>query len=249
MQTAEFRWSWRWLVRQTLSVLLMAVCTIGLFFYQVPIVIVTRWLRAAVGPITELQLLHQYDWWLALITITAALIQFGVLMWLYRRQLRRANPLGIHRRRFRIESLFFLVTMYAVIIGANLGYNHFSHFTQAHNQQLITSSFNYMPLTYFVMIALLAPFLEELTFRGIFMNLFWRRNNRLNNIMACVTSALLFAFMHEQHLSLAYLLYFSLGLVLAATYRYHHDLRYSIGLHMFNNGIPAIAMLVQTFVH
>lgn len=248
MHTAKFRWSWRWLGRQTLAVLLMAVCTIGLFFYQMPIVFVSRWLRSAVGPATELRLIHTYDWWLALLTITAAAIQMAILFWLYRRQLRRNNPLHIQRRRFHVESLFFLVTMYAIILGANVTYNSLTHNTAAHNQQVITSSFNYMPWTYFVMIALLAPILEELTFRGIFMNLFWRRNNRLNNVAACITSALLFAFMHEQHASVAYLLYFSLGLVLAATYRYHHDIRYSIGLHMFNNGIPALFMLIRTFI-
>ena len=232
------------------AIFIFAVALGTIYFYQSGIVLLPRLLKMQAGGILpraalEAQMRH-YDLWLAGVTIILAAIQIGLLYWLYRSQLKRRNPLQFGRRKFRLESIFFIVLMYGLVLAANMAVMRFG---TPHNQQEVVNEMSILPITLFFLAAILGPIIEELIFRGVFMNLFWQKDNSLNFWGAVITSGLIFGFLHEPHLTPFLLLYSSLGAILAITYRYHRDLRYSIGLHMLINFFPALAGLIRAFMH
>ncbi|WP_164848106.1 CPBP family intramembrane glutamic endopeptidase [Lacticaseibacillus hulanensis] len=215
-----------------------------LYFYQLPMLVISLVVRRKFphSHAARLAELGRLDPWIALATLVFALVQIGLLYWLYRHQLKKRNPLHIQRKKFRLESLFFLFLMYALVLAANVAVQQFG--TPA-NQEGVMAEMKILPLTLFLLAGVLAPFIEELIFRGIFMNVFWQKDNQVNSICAILISGLVFGLMHEPHLSVFLLLYSSLGWILAYTYRYHRDLRYSIGLHMMINFPSALVALLQ----
>lgn len=226
------------------KVLLFVLLTVTLYFYQLPMILGSLLVRHEYphSHAARLAALHGYDLWITLATVIFAAVEIGFLVWLYRRQLQKRNPLHFGRRKFRLESLFFLFLMYVLVLAVNLVV---ARFGTPNNQQGILDEMKILPVTLFFLAGVLAPFIEELTFRGIFMNLFWAKDNRFNEWAAIITSGLVFGLMHEPHLSVFLLLYSSLGWILAYTYRYHRDLRYSIGLHVMINFPSALAALLQ----
>lgn len=229
------------------AVLLFAFCVATLYFYQLGIVLLPLYLRHQ-GIRSEAALhviMHRADPLLAALTILLAVVQISLLRALYRHQLRKRNPLRIRRKPLRLEELFFLMAMYGLVLLVDYAT---ARFGTPQNQTNVADAMQVMPWTLFFMAGVLAPFIEELIFRGVFMNLFWQKDNRLNNVAAVVCSGLIFGFMHEPHLSVFLLLYSSLGMVLAFVYRRERDLRYSIGLHMFINFLPAVAGLLRALL-
>ncbi|WDF82676.1 CPBP family intramembrane metalloprotease [Lacticaseibacillus pabuli] len=232
------------------AIFIFALAAGSIYFYQLGIVFLPQLLKMQAGgtlprAALEAQMRH-YDVWLAGITLILAAIQISCLYWLYRTQLKRRNPLHIGRRKFRLESVFFIVLMYGLVLAANAAVLRFG---TPHNQQEVVSEMTILPVTLFFLAAICGPIIEELIFRGVFMNLFWQKDNTLNFWGAVITSGLVFGLLHEPHLTPFLLLYSSLGAILAITYRYHRDLRYSIGLHMLINFFPAVAGLVRAFMH
>jgi membrane protease YdiL (CAAX protease family) len=221
-----------------------AVSVGTLYFYQLPMLAMSLWVRKEYPHSHALRVaaLGKLDGTIASVTVVFALVQIGLLYWLYRHQLKKRNPLHIQRRKFRLESLFFMFLMYGLVLVANMAV---ASFGTPNNQEAVMSEMKILPLTLFFLAGVLAPFIEELIFRGIFMNLFWQKDNQVNNIAAVLTSGLLFGLMHEPHFSIFLLLYSSLGWILAYTYRYHRDLRYSIGLHTVINFPSALIALLQ----
>ena len=63
-------------------------------------------------------------------------------------------------------------------------------------------------------------------------------------VLAVLTSALLFGLMHEPRLSMALLLYMTLGIVLACVYQKTEDLRCSMMVHMIYNGLGFLGMFL-----
>lgn len=231
------------------SLLIFAITCGTLYFYQLGILIVPLIVKHQHPTFSKTalrQIVRGYDPLIAGITVALALIQIAALLWLYRRQLRKDNPLDIRRRPLRLEAVFFIMTMYALVLAMNAMTLRFG---TPQNQEAVLSSMKIMPWTLFLMAGFLGPVIEELIFRGIFMNLFWKKDTPLNGILAIATSGIVFGLLHEPHLSVFLVLYASLGMVLAFTYRYNRDLRYSLALHMIINLPAATVALVQALLH
>lgn len=88
----------------------------------------------------------------------------------------------------------------------------------------------------FIMMAVLPALGEELTFRGIFFNLFKRSTN--NVWLGIVLSAFIFALIHFQLHN--FLAIFFMGALLAYVYYLSGNLWVSIAAHLFNNGMIVI---------
>ncbi len=88
----------------------------------------------------------------------------------------------------------------------------------------------------FIMIAVIAGLGEELTFRGVFMNLFHKASN--NILFAIMFSAFLFAIIHLQLHNL--LAIFFMGALLGFIYHITQNLWVSIIAHLFNNGLIVV---------
>lgn len=95
----------------------------------------------------------------------------------------------------------------------------------------------------FVVISLvfMAPVVEELIFRGLIMNLFFKDERFWWPI---ILSATLFSACHASTTIYSFLIYFSLGCVLAFIYRKTGNIKLSIGVQFLNNVVAFIPMLL-----
>lgn len=90
----------------------------------------------------------------------------------------------------------------------------------------------------------IAPFVEEFVFRGLVINYFFKNSNWWFNI---VLSGVLFSVGHASTNPLSFLLYATMGGILAYTYKKSGQIKMSIGVHMVNNGIAMVMTLITLF--
>lgn len=93
----------------------------------------------------------------------------------------------------------------------------------------------------FIMMAVLPALGEELTFRGVFFNLFERSTQ--NTVFAILFSALIFALIHFQLHN--FLAIFFMGVLLAYIYHITQNIWLSIAAHLFNNGMIVILSYIS----
>lgn len=97
-------------------------------------------------------------------------------------------------------------------------------------------------LVLFFMMAIIPAVGEELTFRGVFMNLFEKASN--NIIFSIFFSAFIFSIVHMQlHNFLAILF---MGIMLGSIYYLTKNLWISIIAHLFNNGLIVVASYLKS---
>ena len=84
--------------------------------------------------------------------------------------------------------------------------------------------------------AIIAPMLEELLFRGLFCHWFLVQHQ----VWQALLSAALFASVHEMRLSLSWVLYFGAGLILVVLYQRQQDLKVNIVVHGLYNLISLV---------
>lgn len=112
----------------------------------------------------------------------------------------------------------------------------------AENQEAINGLFSQQTLGITLYGAVLAPIIEELLYRGIFMNFFWNKQGRKYDILAVLTSGLLFGLLHEPQLSLYLLVYSGIGVAFGALYLKTKDVRCNMIAHIVYNGLTFLAM-------
>lgn len=179
---------------------------------------------------------------LALISILVAGGFIYFLTTRYQKQLANYNPRQIGQTKVAGKWKYVLLGVIAMF-AANIILGNFLPET-TENQAGINQSFLVNPITLTVYGVILAPIIEELLFRGIFMNYFWNEEEPSAKVLAVLTSALLFGLMHEPRLSMALLLYMTLGIVLACVYQKTEDLRCSMMVHMIYNGLGFLGMFL-----
>lgn len=87
-----------------------------------------------------------------------------------------------------------------------------------------------------------SPLVEELLFRGLLMNLFFKPGQFWAPV---VVSALVFCLEHASTTPISYLVYLALGLVFGYVYRKSGNLKYSIGVHALNNLVAMSLVLIN----
>ncbi|MFD1125579.1 CPBP family intramembrane glutamic endopeptidase [Lentilactobacillus raoultii] len=177
---------------------------------------------------------------IALVVTAAAL---SLIAWRYGKQLQASNPrrfgkTGLTRKRVAEFIVVFLLMLAFQMLWSYLIAKHI--LMTPDNQKAVEADQLRLPVWNAIFSVVLAPIFEELIFRGIFMNYFFNKDNRLNNLLAIIASGLLFGFAHELQFNVNWLMYSGLGCFLSFTYMHFRDIRYSIGLHFLNNFISMI---------
>lgn len=183
-------------------------------------------------------LVAQHVLGLSLVVIAGSLALLG---WRYGKQLEANNPRNIGKKKptsKRIAQLLWIfILMTAIqVLWQWLISKHI--LTIPSNQQAVNTAQMKNPVWNIFFAGFLAPIFEELIFRGIFMNYFFNKDNRLNNILAVLVSGCIFGFAHEMSFDFTWIMYSALGCCLSFTYMHFRDIRYSVALHMMNNLIP-----------
>lgn len=175
---------------------------------------------------------------LALVLIAGALALIG---WRYGKQLAAYNPRNFGKTRPTMKQIAQLLWIFILMTAIQIFWQWLisKHLlTIPSNQQAVNAAEMRMPMWNIFFGGILAPIFEELIFRGIFMNYFFNKDNRLSNILAVVISGSIFGFAHEMSFDFTWIMYSLLGCCLSFAYMHFRDIRYSIALHMMNNLIP-----------
>ncbi|MGP4116489.1 CPBP family intramembrane glutamic endopeptidase [Levilactobacillus zymae] len=172
---------------------------------------------------------------------SAGLLAF--ISWRYQKQLDYDNPRHFGRtpltfQRFgQLIALFLLMygiqMLWSVLIGAHV-------LSSPANQTAINQQVQQLPFWNLAYTVFFAPVIEELIFRGIFLNYFFRKNNRWFNVLGVLVSGLIFGYMHVGGFSWTLLMYSALGWVLGFAYLHFRDVRYDIALHFMNNALSLL---------
>lgn len=101
----------------------------------------------------------------------------------------------------------------------------------------------FFALLYVVTVALIAPVIEELVFRGFATRFFFGKSQKL---AAAIVTSIIFALPHISKWT-EFPLYFSMGLVLYAAFARRENLKDSMVVHILNNTPAALVMLFAMF--
>src|SRR5699024_11887666 len=112
----------------------------------------------------------------------------------------------------------------------------------AENQQVVDQMFLNHVLGVTLYGAVLGPIIEELLYRGIFMNFFWNQKGRMYDVLAVLSSGLLFGLLDEPQLSLYLVVYSAIGVFLGMLYLKTKDIRCNMIAHILYNGITFLVM-------
>ncbi|MEE8823345.1 CAAX amino terminal protease self- immunity [Lentilactobacillus sunkii] len=174
----------------------------------------------------------------SLVLIAGGLALIG---WRYGKQLEAHNPRKIGRKKPTAQQIAQLIWIFVLMTAVQIFWQWLisKHIlTLPSNQQAVNAAQMKNPVLNIFFAGFLAPIFEELIFRGIFMNYFFNKDNRLNNILAVLVSGAIFGFAHELSFDATWIMYSILGCCLSFAYMHFRDIRYSIALHMMNNLIP-----------
>lgn len=177
------------------------------------------------------------------IALIVTAIALSLIAWRYGQQLSAANPRHFGRTRVTSQRIIQLLVIFILMVAFQMIWSYLisKHILiTPNNQKAVEADQLKLPLWNAIFSVVLAPIFEELIFRGIFMNYFFNRDNRLNNVLAVLISGLLFGFAHELNFDINWLMYSGLGCFLSYTYMHFRDIRYNIALHFLNNFISMI---------
>ncbi len=148
---------------------------------------------------------------------------------------------------FRLRDIGVAILAYLAIIVSEVLLMQLQrvlyHTQSTENNQAIASIMKTSPVAFIgftVSAVVLTPFLEELVFRGVVTNIFFKPTNLWAKV---VLSGVLFSSGHISSNPISFLLYFMMGAILAFTYQTTHKQFNSIMVHFMINAV-AITQLI-----
>lgn len=182
-----------------------------------------------------------------IIMVVIFLLLFGFIIVWARQTYHRYNQIPIrHNINVRLILGGYLVILVGQYILGVLNIMIYHQAETANNQSLKTI-LGHNPLVtivFAISAVVLTPIAEELIFRGVLMNLFFRPNTFWPKV---ILSGIVFSAGHISTNIISFLLYCGLGMTLAYVYRKSGDIRNSILLHALNNLVAMLLMLAQVF--
>ncbi|RIM45845.1 CPBP family intramembrane metalloprotease [Staphylococcus cohnii] len=99
-------------------------------------------------------------------------------------------------------------------------------------------------LFFLIIIVFVAPYLEELLFRGIFKETIFRKSAFL---LPLIISSVIFSSLHGSTNWISFLMYITLGMGFYMAYNRRKNLKDSMMVHMLNNAFAGISMVIIVF--
>ena len=97
----------------------------------------------------------------------------------------------------------------------------------------------------FVVITFVAPYLEELTFRGIFKESLFSRHFFW---LPLILSSVIFSINHASTNLIGFLMYALIGVLLYLAYQRRGNIKDSMMVHMLNNGVASTTLIIMIFM-
>ena len=145
--------------------------------------------------------------------------------------------------------LFFLAARIVAVVGTYLNILLTGQSTTSNDNALqslgkiMSVNHIFFALLYVVTVAIIAPVIEELVFRGFATIFFFEKDQKIS---AAIITSIIFALPHISKWT-EFPLYFAMGLVLYAAFARRGNLKDSIVVHILNNTPAALVMLFAMF--
>ncbi|URZ87724.1 CPBP family intramembrane glutamic endopeptidase [Floricoccus penangensis] len=147
-----------------------------------------------------------------------------------------------------LKDILYLVALRVIVRVLSLANSIIFHNSSSSNDKTLFDMINNISLEYFIVfilsLAVFAPFMEELIFRGIFTSLFFQNKYKTLTI---VISSIGFALIHGFDNIISFSMYFLMGLTLYLAYQRRWNLADSILVHALNNSIGAVVLTLTYF--
>lgn len=182
------------------------------------------------------------NFWLTILLMAIFLMMFAFIIGWARRLYNQYNQLTGGRLRIGMVVLGYFVLVLGMAFFGHLNVLLF-HQTQTANNQALAQLLNHNQLATVVFAIssfTLTPVAEELIFRGVLTNLFFKSTWFWPKV---VLSGLVFSFAHISTNIVSFCTYCFMGMVLAYVYRRSGSLKNSIALHALNNLVAMAALL------
>lgn len=180
---------------------------------------------------------------LAIILSIIFVVMFLFIIAWARRVYKRYNQL---KTNGKLDGRLILAGYVTLLVGMMFfGYLNqlLFHQTETANNEIIKQLLNHnqlITIVFAISSFTLTPVAEELIFRGILTNLFFRRDALWSKMLL---SGVVFSLAHTSSNIVSFLLYCFMGMVLTYVYRQSGSLKNSIMVHAINNFV-AISMMV-----
>ncbi|WP_412988897.1 CPBP family intramembrane glutamic endopeptidase [Pediococcus siamensis] len=175
-----------------------------------------------------------------LITMGFMLVLF---IQIYRTQLSQHNPAHFGRQKLTNRLAVFMgvmVVLWLIFLALQIWISQHNLVPESANQKTVLAFVQAVPWWMGLDAVVFAPIIEELLFRGLFFNWFFNSADKRRQYLGVFISGAVFAAVHDMSNFWSWLIYAVMGWLLALTYAHTKDIRYNIGLHMFNNLISLI---------
>ncbi|MFW7362421.1 CPBP family intramembrane glutamic endopeptidase [Vagococcus fluvialis] len=185
------------------------------------------------------------DWFIAVIIVG---LNGLIIRFVYKKYLSKTKDNSFENENFKElkwKKILFVLVMYGIMYLIDLLFSTFLDIGTPENQEILEEMFRMTPITIAMMTVVVAPIVEELIFRGLFITYFMKNETVLSKIVIVVTSSLFFGLIHEVTPSLSLLYYSSIGTMLSITYLYTKNIKYNILLHFINNLLATYMMFTS----
>lgn len=187
----------------------------------------------------------------AIVTIGCFILIFvGIILWA--KKIWQQNNRTVKRSLSTGKSIGYVIWGYVAIYAGQIVLGTLNimlyHQTQTANNNEVSKIManNMMVMVVFgLSTVLLTPIAEELIFRGVLTNLFFKPNQFWPKL---ILSGFVFSIGHMSTTVISFLIYFYMGMVLAFLYQKTGQLKLSIALHGLNNLI-AISQMIMILMH
>lgn len=183
----------------------------------------------------------------AIVTIGCFILIFvGIILWA--KKIWQQNNRTVKRSLSTGKSIGYVIWGYVAIYAGQIVLGTLNimlyHQTQTANNNEVSKIManNMMVMVVFgLSTVLLTPIAEELIFRGVLTNLFFKPNQFWPKL---ILSGFVFSIGHMSTTIISFLIYFYMGMVLAFLYQKTGQLKLSIALHGLNNLIAISQMIM-----
>lgn len=176
----------------------------------------------------------------------------GVTVWLWRTYRAQTVAQALRWKDLGLALLFGLLARIVAVVGTVLILLASGQATSANDAALfgivgeLRDGFFPIAILFLLYTSLLAPIVEEIVFRGMFIQLLFKNSSRW---LAWLLSSTVFALMHLHSFApVEFILYFSLASVLYLSYARRGEIKDSILVHILNNALPTVVFAVQIFL-
>ncbi|PTE69342.1 CPBP family intramembrane metalloprotease [Staphylococcus devriesei] len=221
------------------------------------------WLLLAQIPLVTILFIYSFSLYMDLLTGTITTLIFliltAVITWFVRSYYKRHTY--EHPSKFKgkdiITNIGWAVLLRLIVIGMSYLMLFATGSMQTQNDKFLLGDMNankptpdqlgqIFPFIVFVIVIIfVAPYLEELIYRGIFKETLFKRSRFW---LPFILSSLIFASQHGLSNWVAIIMYTLMGMVFYLAYHRRGNVRDSMMVHMIHNGVTGVIMLVSYFV-